>query len=62
MLAQKLPDYKSKQIIWLRSDKEVEDFLAQQNKNGDEKNPCVIAGEAYERMRLRPTLLTATLR
>jgi len=61
-IKQKLRNYKSKQIIWLRSRKEVEDFLAQQKQDGDEKNPRVIAGEAYERMRLRPTLLTATLR
>jgi adenylate kinase family enzyme len=61
-LKQKLPNYKSKQIIQLHSRKEVDDFLAQQKQDGDEKNPRVIAGEPYERMRLRPTLLTATLR
>jgi adenylate kinase family enzyme len=61
-IKQKLRNYKSKQIILLHSGKEVEDFLAQQKQDGDEKNPHVIAGEAYERMRLRPTLLTATLR
>ena len=63
-LKQKLCNYKSKRIIWLRSRKEVKDFLAQQKQDGDEKNPRVIAGEVYERMRLKPTLLTdsATLR
>jgi hypothetical protein len=45
-----LRSYKSKRIIWLRSRKEVRDFLAQQRRDGDEKNPRVIAGEAYERM------------
>lgn len=49
-LKQKLRSYKSKRIIWLRSRKEVRDFLAQQKQDGDEKNPCVIAGEVYERM------------
>jgi len=49
-LKQKLRDYKSKQIIWLHSGEEVENFLAQQKQDGGEKNPRVIAGEAYERM------------
>ena len=49
-IKQKLRSYKSKQIIWLRSGEEVEDFLAQQKQDGNEKNPGVIAGEAYERM------------
>jgi adenylate kinase family enzyme len=47
---QKLRSYESKQIIWLRSGKEIKDFLAQQKQDGDEKNPRVIAGEAHERM------------
>ena len=38
-LKQKLRNYKSKQIIWLRSRKEVEDFLAQQKQGtGDQRN------------------------
>ncbi|MFL5655049.1 MAG: hypothetical protein ACJ8CB_12850, partial [Ktedonobacteraceae bacterium] len=36
-LKQKLRNYKSKQIIWLRSSKEVEDFLAQQEQDVDDK-------------------------
>ncbi len=37
MLKQKLRNYKSKQIIWLRSRKEVEDFLARLEQGDDEK-------------------------
>jgi adenylate kinase family enzyme len=36
-LKQKLLNYKSKQIIWLHSIKEVEDFLAQQRQDTDDK-------------------------
>jgi adenylate kinase family enzyme len=36
-LMQKLRNYKSKQIIWLRSRKEVEDFLAQQKQGTDDQ-------------------------
>ena len=36
-LKQKLRNYKSKQIIWLRSSKEVEEFLAQQEQDADDK-------------------------
>ena len=36
-LKQKLRKYKSKQIIWLRSPREVEDFLAQLEPHADEK-------------------------
>ena len=36
-LKQKLRNYKSKQIIWLRSGKEVENFLAQQEQDADDK-------------------------
>jgi len=49
-IKQKLRSYNSKRIIWLRSRKQVRDFLAQQKQDGDEKNPRVIAGKAYERM------------
>ncbi len=35
-IRKKLRNYKSKRIIWLRSDKEVEDFLAQQD-GGDKR-------------------------
>jgi adenylate kinase family enzyme len=49
-IKKKLRNYKSKQIIRLRSGKEVEGFLAQQKQGGDEKNPRVIASEVYERM------------
>jgi hypothetical protein len=38
-LHQKLRNYNSKQIIWLRSSKEVEDFLAQQEPHTHEKRP-----------------------
>ena len=34
-IKQKLPNYKSKHIIWLRSGKEVKDFLAQQKQGMD---------------------------
>jgi adenylate kinase family enzyme len=36
-LVQKLRDYESKQIIWLRSDEEVTDFLARQTIRADER-------------------------
>jgi adenylate kinase family enzyme len=36
-LEQKLPNYKSKRIIWLHSGKEVEDFLAQQKQGTDDQ-------------------------
>jgi len=36
-LKQKLRNYESKQIIWLRSRKEVEDFLAQQKQGMDDQ-------------------------
>ena len=36
-LIQKLRDYESKRIIWLRSTEEVEDFLAQQEQDADDK-------------------------
>ncbi len=49
-LKQKLRNCKSKQIIRLRSRKEVKDFLARQKQYEDEKNPRVIVGKAYERM------------
>ena len=42
MLEQKLPNYKSKQIIWLRSDKEVEDFLAQQGADEKRNALCTV--------------------
>ena len=48
-LEQKLRKYKSKQIIWLHSSKEVEDFLAQQarvaGKKGDSSTTDLVAEE-----------------
>ncbi|HLZ80951.1 MAG TPA: hypothetical protein VKP04_04910 [Ktedonobacteraceae bacterium] len=37
MIKQKLRKYNSKQIIWLHSTKEVEDFLAHQGTNADDQ-------------------------
>src|SRR6266516_3247235 len=43
-LKQKLRKYTSNQIFWLRSDKDVEDFLAQQVKDtDDERNSSLVA-------------------
>jgi adenylate kinase family enzyme len=36
-IKQKLRNYNSKQIIWLHSSKEVEEFLAQQEQDADDK-------------------------
>ena len=44
-IKQMLRNYNSKRIIRLRSRKEVKDFLAQLEQDGDEKIPPVIAGE-----------------
>jgi adenylate kinase family enzyme len=43
-LKQKLRSYKSKQIIRLRSDKEVEDFLAQQGADEKRNALCTVPG------------------
>jgi adenylate kinase family enzyme len=48
MLEQKLPNYNSKRIIRLRSDKEVEDFLAQQGAD-EKRNASSTAPVAVER-------------
>ena len=42
MLEQKLPNYKSKQIIWLRSRKEIKDFLAQQGADEKRNALCTV--------------------
>ena len=49
-LKQKLRNYKSKQIIWLRSSKEVEEFLAQQEQDaGNKRNSSSTIPLAKER-------------
>jgi adenylate kinase family enzyme len=41
-LKQKLRNYKSKQIIWLRSGKEIKDFLAQLEPGADDRGPLPV--------------------
>lgn len=49
-IKQKLRNYKSKKIFWLRSDKEVEEFLAQQVQDmDDERISSFIAPAAKEK-------------
>jgi adenylate kinase family enzyme len=49
-IKQKLRNYKSKQIIWLRSRKEVKGFLAHQVQDTDDKkNSAIIAPAAKEK-------------
>jgi adenylate kinase family enzyme len=54
-LKQKLRKYTSKQIVWLRSGKEVKDFLAQQVQDADDKRDSSIAPIAKEKS-LVPTV------
>ena len=54
-LKQKLRSYKFKRIIWLRSTEEVEDFLAQQEQDADDKsNSTSTVPSAKEKLSVAP--------
>jgi hypothetical protein len=55
MIEEKLRNYNSKQIVRLRSGKEVKDFLAQQVQDADDKRDSSIAPVAKEKS-LVPTV------